>query len=173
LDELYEKLMDLEIQQRQQFEEFLSEFENVFGELRNQCLDVQGNYFRAVEEAEENYFASLTLLANELLEKAGKDELPEDMSDEAASLLVDRDSLINCVASSHDIHVSKLFSSEELTGSKERTKFMVMVSTYTDDAQRRNRSRVMELYNFVQDSKKEIFTRMNDSVVEDDEYNEQ
>ena len=91
LDDLYSRLMDLEIQQVQQFEDFLSEFENVFGELRNSCLDIQGTYFRAVEEAEENYFGSVTLLANELLEKAGKVELPEDMSDEAASLLVDRD----------------------------------------------------------------------------------
>ena len=169
LEELYEKLMDLEIQQVQQFEDFLSEFENIFGELRNQCLDIQGTYFRAVEEAEENYFGSVTLLANELLEKAGKDELPEDMSDEAASLLVDRDSLVNCVASSHDIHVSKLFNAEEVTGTKERTKFKDIVETYTTDAQKRNRSRIMELFNFVQESKKEIFAKLNDAVVDEED----
>jgi len=173
LEDLYEKLMDLEMQQVQQFEDFLSEFENVYGELRNQCLDIQGTYFRAVEEAEENYFGSVTLLANELLEKAGKDELPEDMSDEAASLLVDRDSLINCVASSHDIHVSKLFSAEEVTGTRERTKFKDLVDVYMSDAQKRNRSRVMELYDFVQESKKEIFTKLSDVAMEDDEYNDQ
>ncbi len=172
LDDMYEKLMDLEMQQVQQFEELLGKFEDVYGEIKTQCGELTTNYFKSLQEAEENYFNGVTALANELLEKAGKEELPEGLTEEANNLLVDRDALMASISGSHDIHVTKAFNAETACEEREKTRFVKTINSYSEDAIKRNRSRVMELFKFVEDSKNEITMIMEDDVVEDedDEY---
>ena len=174
LEALYDKLMDLEIQQVCHFEDFISEFESLYGELKTQALDLQQTYFKGVEEAEETYLHAVTALANEYLEKSGKDELNHELfSEEATALLVDRDILLNMISSSHDVHVGKLFKADEDCKNREMAKFHGLVNAYQADATKRNRSRIMEMHTFVQENKKEIAMIMEEDVVDDDEYDDQ
>lgn len=169
LNDLYEELMDMEMQQVQQFQELLGQFEDVYGILKGQCGDLTTNYFRALQEAEETYYANVTGLANELLEKAGKEELPEGLTDDAMNLLVDRDALLASISSSHDTHVTKCFNAETMTEEKEKSRFASTINAYTEEATKRNRSRIMELYHFVQDSKAAISMILEQNIIEEDD----
>lgn len=65
-------------------------------------------------------------------------------------LLADRDSYINAVTSSHDIHVSTLFKIEDLAKNKEEKRCKTVIKTQRDEEQTRNRERVMEITAFKQ-----------------------
>jgi hypothetical protein len=170
LDDLYENLMDLEMQQVQKFEEMLGDFEEAFGELKIQCGELCTNYFKSLQEAEENYFNNVTALANELLEKAGKEELDmTQLSEEATNLLVDRDTLMACISGSHDIHVTKGFNAEAACEEREKSRFAQCVNSYQEDAQKRNRSRIMEIFKYKEESKAEIAAILEEDVVDDED----
>ncbi|GMH65742.1 hypothetical protein TrRE_jg4963 [Triparma retinervis] len=169
---LYDQLMDMEMQQVQQFQELLDQFENAYGILKSQCAEQTTNYFKTIQEAEEKYHEDVTKLANELLSKAGEGELPEGLTEDAKNLLVDRDALMASISSSHDIHVSKAYAAESIMEEKEKHNAETIVKKYTDDAATRNRSRIMELFKFVEDSKASILMILNQKTQEeeDDEY---
>ncbi|CAN0318801.1 unnamed protein product, partial [Ectocarpus sp. 4 AP-2014] len=90
LEELESALMDLEMYEVEQHEQLMGEFETNYTEFKNLCFEMQHNFFRAVEEHEEGYFNSLAQLAQDMLEKMAKNELPDDAPDELSNLLIDR-----------------------------------------------------------------------------------
>jgi len=67
-------------------------------------------------------------------------------SQDAKNLLVDRDTLLASISSSHDVHVSKAYAAESIMEEKEKHNAETIIKKYTDDASTRNRSRIMELY---------------------------
>ncbi|GMI29507.1 hypothetical protein TeGR_g3958 [Tetraparma gracilis] len=173
LDDLYDKLMDLEMQQVQKFEEMLGDFEEEYMTLKGQCGELTQNYFKSLQEAEENYFNNVTALANELLEKAGKEELDmSTLSEEATNLLVDRDTLMASISGSHDIHVTKGFNAETQCEEREKTRFIKAVGGYQEDARERNRARIMEIYQYIQESKSDINKIIEEEAPDDDEYDD-
>lgn len=145
LADLSHNLLDLEMQQVGQFEEAMGDFERKFVELKTCCLESQQSFFRAVEECEKNYTRNLTQLMNELLEKAAKDDLPIDISDEGTSLLADRDTCLNAVAGSHDIHVGRLYKLEDDIKNREEQASKVIIKKYRDQEHERSRARVQDL----------------------------
>ena len=98
-----------------------------------------------MEECEKNYTRNLTQLVNELLEKAAKDDLPIDISDEGTSLLADRDTCLNAVAGSHDIHVGRLYKLEDDIKNREEQASKVIIKKYRDEEHGRSRARVQDL----------------------------
>jgi len=109
-------------------------------------------------------------LANELLEKAGKEELDmTQLSEEATNLLVDRDTLMASISGSHDIHVTKGFNSETACEEKEKTRFLNAIRSYQDDAQKRNRSRIMEIFSYKESSREEISNVLEEDVVDEED----
>ncbi|CAM9890908.1 unnamed protein product, partial [Chrysoparadoxa australica] len=113
LEQLQTALMDQEMYQVEQHTELLNEFEGKYSELRNQCYELQQSFFRACEEHEENYFTAVGQLAQDILEKGAKNELPDDIPDELGNLIIDRDTCMNSAVGSHDIHVGKLLARED------------------------------------------------------------
>lgn len=145
LGNLSNALMDLEMRQVEQFEDLMGEFETKFTEIKLSCLEGQQSYFRVVEEHENNYTRDLMQLVNELLEKAAKEELPGDIADEASSLLIDRDTCMNAITGSHDIHVGRLYKFEDEVKNNEETLCKHAIRKYRDDEHTRSRNRIVEL----------------------------
>ena len=145
LASLCSALMDLEMRQVEQFEDLMSEFENKFSEIKSSCLEGQQSYFRVVEEHENNYTRDLMQLVNELLEKAAKEELPGDIPEEASSLLVDRDTCMNAITGSHDIHVGRLYKFEDEVKNNEEMLCRQTIRNYRDEEHSRSRNRIVEL----------------------------
>jgi hypothetical protein len=111
-------------------------------------------------------------LAQDMLERAAKNELPEDMPDELSNLVIDRDTCMNSVVGSHDIHVGKILSSEDEVRAAEGRQMQENL----DDAQRqelqRNRARVIEITQFIQGNRRELGDLLLSSKSMDDGYEE-
>ena len=171
LSSLISSLMDLEMRQVEQCEEIIGEYETKYFEIKQACLDGQQNYFRLVEEHENNYTRDLMQLVNELLEKAIKEELPEDLPDEANSLLIDRDACMNAITGSHDIHVGRLYRREDEAKHNEELRFKLALKKYREEEHNRSRNRIMELKSFEEgcfSDLKELITQEIDDEADGD-----
>lgn len=171
LNDLISSLMDLEMRQVEQCEEIIGEYETKYFEIKQACLDGQQSYFRLIEEHENNYTRDLMQLVNELLEKAVKEELPEDLPDEASSLLIDRDACMNAITGSHDIHVGRLYRREDEAKHNEELLFKRALRKYRDEEHTRSRNRIIELKSFEEaclSDLKELITRENDDEADGD-----
>ena len=111
---LRKRLMEQEVRLVERVEMIISEFENRYSDLRAANTDLMERYFRAAENAEEVYFEAVKALVSELLEQFGNDKLPDEVTDECRGLLADREVLLNSVNTSHDTHLSKLLTVEEV-----------------------------------------------------------
>ncbi|CAM9289298.1 unnamed protein product [Phaeothamnion confervicola] len=167
LVQLESELMDLELHQVEQHEQLLGEFETAFGELRAQCFELQQTFFRSVEEHEEHLFAAAGQLAQDALERAAKNELPEDSPDELANLLVDRDTCMNAVSGSHDIHVGKLLAREDETTARESRATADAVAGRARAERERNRGRVVEVRAFVDRTRAQINALLSNRLTDD------
>jgi hypothetical protein len=162
-------LMDLEIQQVEMFDDITNEFDTNFGELRNASVDSHQTYFRSIEELEDSFSEALTNLVTELLEKASNEVLPPDLSDEAINLLHDRDTVLNHVVGSHDIHVGKLLSKEEEDRSKELEAYNSVIKRERQVEYDRNRHRAMEIQQLLDHSLQIISEYMSEKDAEDED----
>ena len=144
--------------------------QNKYREINAACLEAQQSYFRAVEECENSYLRDLMTLVNELLEKAAKEELPEDLPEEASNLLIDRDTCLTAITGSHDIHVGKLYKREEETKFNEITHCTETVRNYRDEEHTRNRNRIIEIQEFLESNRKQLNDLVTREVI--DEYDD-
>ena len=55
---------------------------------------------------------------------------------------------------------------------KEKNRFKEIIDNYTEDSSKRNRSRIMEMFQFVKASKEEIENILEEDAVEEDEYDD-
>jgi hypothetical protein len=166
---LNNNLMDLEVQQVEMFDDITNEFDTNFGELRNASVDSHQTYFRSVEELEDAFSEALTSLVTELLEKASNEVLPPDLSDEAVNLLHDRDTVLNHVVGSHDIHVGKLLTKEEEDKSREVKAYNDILKQERQLEYERNRHRTMEIQQLMDHSFQIISEYMSDKDADDDD----
>ena len=109
-------------------------------------------------------------LVNELLEKAAKEELPEDLPEEASNLLIDRDTCLTAITGSHDIHVGKLYKREEETKFNEIQHCTETIRNYRDEEHTRNRNRIIEIQEFLESNRKQLSDLVTREVI--DEYDD-
>ena len=123
LDALKEALIDLEMRQVEHFEAIYNDFDTKYREMHTSVLEAHMSFFRRMEDCEKEYNKEVITLANELLDQAAREELPEDLSEEAQNLLLDRDTCLSAITGSHDVHVNKIF--------KVRTVLVVFLCVYS------------------------------------------
>ncbi|CAM9261125.1 unnamed protein product [Ascophyllum nodosum] len=175
LDGLESALMDLEIYQVEQHEQLMGEFETNYTELKDHCFEMQHTFFRAVEEHEEGFFSSIMQLAQaryttqtlDMLEKVAKNELAEDTPDELSNLLIDRDTCMNTVTSSHDLHIGKLLGKEDETRASEVRAMTEIVESRREEERTRNRNRVLELRDFFEGNRCQIAELISNKLLDD------
>jgi hypothetical protein len=65
-----------------------------------------------------------------MLDKAAKNELPEDVPDDLSNLIIDRDTCMASVVGSHDIHIGKLLAREDETRAAETRGMATVIDGY-------------------------------------------
>lgn len=170
LERVCDELMSIEVRQVEKFDAMVDEFDNVMLEKKSKAIDFQQTFFRAVEEFEEKFSNSVKSVALDLIDRLAKEELPEDyLDDEAMSLVMDKDVCLQSVSSSHDIHVSKLLKAEDTGRALETKRYQDLIHSYTSNALKRNRDRVLQVHAFSKSTKHHLaaFLKMDDG--EDEE----
>lgn len=155
---LWDSLMTLEMQLVDQIEESNKEFERHFGEMVGTFIESIQDYFGKLRDLELAHHEKLSESSLITLEKFLKNELEEEMSDDARMLLVDKDTVMNAVSASHDIHTGQIDSKEDTIVTKANNSVTVLMNSVYNDEINRNRSRVLEINNLIDNYREELET---------------
>jgi len=146
---LYESLMDLEMAQVECYAESITQFESAYDELSKRTQESTAAFFGRMRELEAAYHERVIGAAGELLEDKGDGGKVDGLSEEAKSLLQDKETLMNALNAQHDAKVSRLDGREdELRSAEERARDGVTQQAKQDEYSR-NRTRVVEIWNLV------------------------
>lgn len=150
VNKLWEKLMYLEVVIVDQIEAITSDFERNMSELVTNFVEQIQGYFSQIRDLENVQFERLQELCLTMLEKVVKGEVPEDFSDDLKDLFIDKDTVVNALQTSHDLHLLKIDSREDDMISKIKNWLSTMIEQIHDEEEyKRNRKRVMEINRLV------------------------
>lgn len=168
-DRLAAQLLDQEMQMAEQMEATLDLYDTNLNDLRLGKLAEHQTFFRAMEQVEGKYFEAVQRLGEDLLKQASEDGAnTEDLGDELASLLQERDSLLGAISGSHDAHVSVIIAREDALTAKENQRSKDALSSARAHEKTRNRERVQEIRQ-MQTRHHAIIREALDEVKDDDE----
>ncbi|XP_044160662.1 dynein regulatory complex subunit 3 isoform X2 [Bufo gargarizans] len=154
--QLMDALLNLEIQLVDQLEEIIKEYERNIGELVSTFLETAQGLMAQVRDLENQHHEKLLELCINMLEQVLKGELDEDMTDELRALFVDKDTIINAVSASHDIHMLKIDNREDELVTKINNWATDLIQKVHQEELRRNRKRVAEINTYVDHLRDEL-----------------
>lgn len=170
LEGVVDELMSRELRQVEKFESVVDEFDNRLTDLKNQAIEGQQSFFRAVEAMEDEFSKSLGALVTDLMERLAREEIAEDfLDDEAMSLLMDKETCLGVVGLSHDVHIGRILKMEDSARNGETKRYQNTVQGAMNDERTRNRNRVLEIHEWARACKINISALLVPEDEEDDE----
>ncbi|XP_074137657.1 dynein regulatory complex subunit 3 isoform X1 [Sminthopsis crassicaudata] len=113
ISRLFDRLMTLEMQLVEQLEETINNFErNIIDMVGVFVENVQG-LMAQCRDLENHHHEKLLEISINTLEKIVKSEFDEDLPDDVRALFSDKDTVVNAVGASHDIHLLKIDNRED------------------------------------------------------------
>ncbi|RYH07276.1 hypothetical protein EON65_41915 [archaeon] len=165
--------MNIEVRQVEKFEALIDDFENRFNDMKNESLESQQLFFRGLEDLEERFSTNIKGVALDLIDRLAREELAEDyLDDEAMALVMDKDSCLQVLSSSHDMHIGRILKHEDEARSSEMKRFAEQMQKYLTEESARNRDRVLQIHEFSRQSKSSLHALLSnndDEGFEDDE----
>lgn len=168
-----DELMNIEVRQVEKFEALVDDFENRMNEVKNDALESQQLFFRAIEDLEERFSSGVRTVATDLIDRLAREELAEDyLDDEAMGLVVDKDTCMGVLSASHDMHIGRILKREDEARGAETRRFQRIMSQYLNEESSRNRDRVLQVHDFSRASKNSLQALLSnedeDGMDEDD-----
>ncbi|KAK7827392.1 hypothetical protein U0070_026598 [Myodes glareolus] len=138
ITELFNMLMTLEMQLVEQLELLLEKG-------MAQCRDLENHHHEKLLE-----------IATNTLEKILKGEMDEDLPDDVRALFVDKDTIVNAVGASHDIHLLKIDNREDELVTGINSWCAQLLDKIHKDEIMRNRKRVKEINQYIDHMQSEL-----------------
>ncbi|XP_075686746.1 dynein regulatory complex subunit 3 [Rhinoderma darwinii] len=154
--QLMDALLNLEIQLVDQLEEIIKEYERNIGELVSTFLETVQGLMAQIRDLENQHHEKLLELCVTVLEGVLKGEMDEDMTDELRALFVDKDTIMNAVSASHDIHMLKIDNREDELVTKINNWATNLVQKVHREELERNRKRVAEINTYIDHLRDEL-----------------
>ncbi|KAL1277649.1 hypothetical protein QQF64_024322 [Cirrhinus molitorella] len=148
-NQLSETLMSLELQLVDQLEEIFKDFE------RN-ISDMVGGFIEFCRDLENQHHEQQLEIALATLEKVVKNELEEEIPEDVAMLLVDKDTVTNAVSASHDTHLLKIDNREDALLTRINSWMTGLLKSIHHEEVTRNRKRISEIRNYISFVKDEL-----------------
>ncbi|MBZ3882230.1 Leucine-rich repeat-containing protein 48 [Sciurus carolinensis] len=165
ITELFNVLMTLEMQLVEQLEEAINMFERNIIDLVGLFIEnVQSLYPfcddisppKKCRDLENHHHEKLLEIAINTLEKTAKGELDEDLPEDVRALFVDKDTIVNAVGASHDIHLLKIDNREDELVTRANSWCTHLVDKIHRDEVMRNRKRVKEINQYIDHMQSEL-----------------
>ncbi|XP_066432771.1 dynein regulatory complex subunit 3 [Eleutherodactylus coqui] len=147
--QLMDTLLNLEIQVVDQLEEIIKDYERNIAELVSTFLETMQGLMAQIRDQENQHHEKLLELCINLLERVLKGEMEEEMTDELRALFVDKDTIMNAVSASHDIHLLKIDNREDELVTKINNWATNLIQKVHREELQRNRNRVAEINTFI------------------------
>ncbi|XP_045839810.1 dynein regulatory complex subunit 3 isoform X1 [Meles meles] len=156
ITELFNALMTLEMRLVEQLEETINMFERNIMDLVALFLENVQSLMAQCRDLENHHHEKLLEISINTLEKILKGELDEDLPDDARALFVDKDTIVNAVGASHDIHLLKIDNREDELVTRTNSWCTHLVDTIHKDEITRNRRRVKEINQYIDHIQNEL-----------------
>ncbi|KAM7151755.1 dynein regulatory complex subunit 3 [Macrochelys suwanniensis] len=156
ISQLSDTLMTLEMQTVDQLEEIIKDFErNIADQVSTFIENVQGMMAQC-RDLENHHHEKLMENAINTLEKIVKSEFDEEMPDDVRLLFVDKDTIVNAVNASHDIHLLKIDNREDDIITKANSWSSSVIEEVHKNEISRNRNRVREVNQYIDHLQEEL-----------------
>ncbi|XP_074244403.1 dynein regulatory complex subunit 3 isoform X2 [Saimiri boliviensis] len=156
ISELFDALMTLEMQLVEQLEETINMFERNIVDLVGLFIENVQSLMAQCRDLENHHHEKLLEISISTLEKAVKGDLDEDLSEDVRALFVDKDTIVNAVGASHDIHLLKIDNREDELVTRINSWCTRLVDKIHRDEIMRNRKRVKEINLYIDHMKSEL-----------------
>ncbi|XP_010841200.1 PREDICTED: leucine-rich repeat-containing protein 48 [Bison bison bison] len=156
ITELFNVLMTLEMQLVEQLEETINMFERNIIDLVGLFVENVQSLMAQCRDLENHHHEKLLEIAINILEKIVKGEMDEDLTDDVRSLFVDKDTIVNAVGASHDIHLLKIDNREDELVTRVNSWCTHLLDKIHKDEIMRNRKRVKEINQYVDHVQSEL-----------------
>ncbi|XP_054992907.1 dynein regulatory complex subunit 3 [Sorex araneus] len=156
ITELFNVLMTLEMQLVEQLEETINMFERNIIDLVGLFVENVQSLMAQCRDLENHHHEKLLEISINTLEKIVKGDLDDEMPDELRSLFVDKDTIVNAVGASHDIHLLKIDNREDELVTKVNSWCTQLVDKIHKDEIARNRKRVKEINQYIDHIQSEL-----------------
>ncbi|EHB10629.1 Leucine-rich repeat-containing protein 48 [Heterocephalus glaber] len=151
---LFNVLMTLEMQLVEQLEEAINMFERNITDMVDMFIEnVQSLYPFYLEN---HHHEKLLEISISTLEKIIKGELDEELPDDVRALFADKDTIVNAVGASHDIHLLKIDNREDELVTRINSWCTHLVDKIHKDEVMRNRKRVKEISQYIDHMQSEL-----------------
>ncbi|XP_040830478.1 dynein regulatory complex subunit 3 [Ochotona curzoniae] len=154
--ELSNALMTLEMQLVEQLEETINMFERNIMDLVGLFIENVQSLMAQCRDLENHHHEKLLETSINTLEKIVKGELDDDLPDDVRALFVDKDTVVNAVGASHDIHLLKIDNREDELVTRINSWCTQLLDKIHKDEITRNRKRVREINQYVDHMQREL-----------------
>eukprot|EP00062_Callorhinchus_milii_P019899 gi/632974955/ref/XP_007903960.1/ PREDICTED: leucine-rich repeat-containing protein 48 [Callorhinchus milii] len=149
LKKLWNTLMNLEMQLVDQLEETIKDFERNISEMVSTYIENVQALIAQCRDLENHYHENVLEIAVSTYEKMVKNEVEEEMPDELRTLFVDKDTIVNAVNASHDMHLLKIDNREDELVTRSNGWTTAMMDKLHMEEINRNRKRVLEINHYI------------------------
>ncbi|XP_054851491.1 dynein regulatory complex subunit 3 [Eublepharis macularius] len=149
ITKLSETLMTLEMQLVDQLEEVIKDFERNISDLVSIFIENEQGLMAQCRDLENHHHEKLLEISINTLEKIVKSEFDEEIPDDVRMLFVDKDTIVNAVNASHDIHLLKIDNREDEIITKANSWASTLIQKVHKNEITRNRDRVKEINQFI------------------------
>ncbi|XP_064234294.1 dynein regulatory complex subunit 3 [Aotus nancymaae] len=156
ISELFDALMTLEMQLVEQLEETINMFERNIVHLVGLFIKNVQSLMAQCRDLENHHHEKLLEISISTLEKAVKGNLDKDLSEDVRALFVDKNTIVNAVGASHDIHLLKIDNREDELVTRINSWCTRLVDKIRRDEIMRNRKRVKEISLYIDHMKSEL-----------------
>ncbi|XP_058415522.1 dynein regulatory complex subunit 3 [Diceros bicornis minor] len=156
ITELFNVLMTLEMQLVEQLEETINMFERNISDLVGLFIENVQSLMAQCRDLENHHHEKLLDISINTLEKIAKGELDADLPDDVHALFVDKDTIVNAVGASHDIHLLKIDNREDELVTRINSWCTHLVDKIHQDEITRNRKRVKEINQYIDHVQNEL-----------------
>ncbi|XP_028712329.1 dynein regulatory complex subunit 3 [Peromyscus leucopus] len=156
INELFNMLMTLEMQLVEQLEETINMFERNITDLVGLFIENVQSLMAQCRDLENHHHEKILEIAINTLEKILKGEMDEDLPDDVRALFVDKDTIVNAVGASHDIHLLKIDNREDELVTGINSWCAQLLDKIHKDEIMRNRKRVKEINQYVDHMQSEL-----------------
>ncbi|XP_054545779.1 dynein regulatory complex subunit 3 isoform X2 [Talpa occidentalis] len=156
INELFDTLMTLEMQLVEQLEETINMFERNIIDLMGTFIENVQSLMAQCRDLENHHHERLLEISINTLEKILKGDLDQDLPDDLRALFVDKDTIVNAVGASHDIHLLKIDNREDELVTRVNSWCSQLVDKVHKDEIMRNRKRVKEINQYIDHAQNEL-----------------
>ncbi|XP_070780011.1 dynein regulatory complex subunit 3 [Enoplosus armatus] len=149
INQLCNSLMALEFQLVSQLEDIVKRFDISISDMVSNFSETVQGIFAQCRDLEDDYHEKVRTIAVATLEKVAKDNLEEDMPDDAKMLFTDRDAVMDALAAGHDNHLLQINDRETQLVTRVNAWKVALIKGIQDEQLKGSRMRISDIHIYV------------------------